>query len=205
MLDVFDLDGDGDIDEDDLFLAGYWTMRLLELVFDVTLCVIPTGAVAGFAMTLAAAAYLETTLLAVQAHIEGVYGVLVLEAALPENSMQNGVRSVLGIDVATVRQIAEAGLMTIFIINLMVIANGFYVGIRRASRKVVQAQDDRVCGCDPTQLPRCYSSAYCKFLRCCTNCGARTFQATFASTRAAPIEPLLIVWAAPYAYAYPLL
>jgi len=179
-----DVDGDGDVDAEDALLLGKWCFRMLQLSFDVTLWVTPVGAIVGLLATSVGAGVLQGAVHSLRDDIEHALAAFRSAGFLPPT----GGQSVMGIDLSSLQGYANMATVLMLLIDALVVANGMYVGCRRACRKAVEARDERICGCAPVPLESrtsCLSRVCCA----CCGCGMRLVLALWA------LVGLLVLWA----------
>ena len=141
--DILDADNDGDVDLDDLLLVSEWLARLLSLFLDVTICVIPIGAVVGTILTVIGASLMFQALGETTSHCTSVLDAFVARGVLPAVHQE--------IELSSYMRPLTINAVLCLVLDILVIVNGFIIRVKRARRKIEDARDDRVCGCTPTR------------------------------------------------------
>ena len=126
-----DADGDGDVDVHDALFLAEWLWNSVELLFNITVFVVPVGALFGSALSLAGGSTVATSFARLADQMEP------WADEFPGDF--NGFLEA--------KAYAELALAVVVVVDALTVLHGLAVGIRRADRKVREFGEEGAFGC----------------------------------------------------------
>ena len=174
---IWDFDADGDVDVQDLALINKCFFRMVQFMFNVTAWTTPCGAVIGTTIGFVCTYVIIQNLRTCEAQVTHTNVELQALGVLPASIT---LHSILGIDWGKVESWFAFGIAIVLAANVLTVANGFYVGVRRARRRA-REQAARLKGEESHATPAAPPPTSSLRKACCLLCGCGQFaQATFA-------------------------
>ena len=132
LTELVDADGDGDVGLHDALLVSQWMWRTVELLFDITVCVAPVGAIVGTALSVIGGVIVARAFVQLSVEVEPWVDKF--------SSIFNGFPEA--------KTYVEIALAVIVAVDALTVLHGFADGLRRAKRKVTEfGEDGGAFGC----------------------------------------------------------
>lgn len=154
-----DIDNDGDVDIHDAILVAEWLWRYVELLFDITLCVAPVGAIVGSILAVIGGVIVARSFIQLSIEVDP----WVKEFSSHFNGFPEA------------KSFAEIALSVVIVVDALTVCHGFAVGLRRAERKVNEFGEKGGASCckndqskiEPAEITSSKSSNWTLDLLCC--------------------------------------